>query len=80
MLMEHVLDQDKVNEVDYLTGDDTYKAAWMSDRRERWGLVAYNLKTARGVFGAGWEAVWHLLKPWFSKLREPKAVHGAGDG
>lgn len=80
MLMEHVLDQDKVSEVDYLIGDDAYKAAWMSDRRERWGLVAYNLKTMHGIWEACREGVWHLLKPCFSKWREPKVIHGVGDG
>jgi len=79
MLMEHVLDRDKVSEVDYLIGDDTYKAAWMSDRRERWGLVAYNPKTVHGMLGAAREAVWHLLKPWFSNLREPKIIQDAVD-
>ena len=44
-LMEHVIDVDKVHEVDYLTGDDAYKKDWMSDRRERWGIVAFNLRT-----------------------------------
>ncbi|MFY8018306.1 MAG: GNAT family N-acetyltransferase, partial [Inhella sp.] len=35
MLMEQVLDVDAVQEVDYLIGDDAYKQAWMSHRRER---------------------------------------------
>lgn len=48
ILMEHVVDVDKVTEVDYLTGDDAYKRDWMSHRRERWGLVAYDLKTPTG--------------------------------
>ncbi len=48
-LMEHVIDVDKVHEVDYLTGDDAYKKDWMSDRRERWGIMAFNLRTPRGV-------------------------------
>ncbi|ABI60463.1 GNAT family N-acetyltransferase [Nitrosomonas eutropha] len=41
-LMQYVIDVDKVHEVDYLTGDDAYKKDWMSHRRERLGLVAYN--------------------------------------
>lgn len=41
-LMQHALDVDKVHEVDYLIGDDAYKKDWMSHRRERFGLVAYN--------------------------------------
>ncbi len=50
-LMRHVLDQDKVQEVDYLVGDDAHKKDWMSHRRERWGIVAYNSRTLRGVIG-----------------------------
>lgn len=48
-LMRHVIDRDRVGEVDYLIGDDPYKKDWMSDRRERWGIVAYNPRTAVGL-------------------------------
>lgn len=48
-MMEHAIDVDRVREVDYLTGDDAYKRDWMSHSRERWGLVAYNLRSARGL-------------------------------
>jgi len=34
-LMEHVIDSDKVSEIDFLTGNDSYKQDWMSERRER---------------------------------------------
>jgi len=51
-LMEHVIDVDKVHEIDYLTGDDDYKKDWMSDRRERWGIMAFNPRTPRGVLAA----------------------------
>ena len=37
-LMEHVIDTDKVREIDFLTGNDAYKMDWMSERRVRWGL------------------------------------------
>ncbi len=37
-LMEHVIDVDKVDEVDFLTGNDAYKQDWMSERRERFVL------------------------------------------
>ncbi len=49
LLMEHVIDVDRVSEVDYLIGDDPYKRNWMSHRRERWGIVAYNPRTAVGL-------------------------------
>lgn len=50
-LMRYVIDVDKVTEVDYLMGDDHYKRDWMSDRRERFGLIAFNLRFAAGVAG-----------------------------
>lgn len=48
-LMKHVIDVDKVVEVDYLTGDDAYKKNWMSHRRERWGILAMNPRTPLGA-------------------------------
>jgi hypothetical protein len=48
-LFQHALDVDKVIEVDYLCGDDAYKKDWMSHRRERWGILALNPRTPRGV-------------------------------
>jgi hypothetical protein len=51
-LMQHVIDVDCVREVDYLTGDDAYKSDWMPNRRERWGVVAFNLRTLRGKMSA----------------------------
>jgi hypothetical protein len=48
-MMEYVLDVDRVDEVDYLHGDEPYKRDWMSHRRERWGVAAYNPATLRGA-------------------------------
>lgn len=61
-LMQHVLDVDQVDEVDYLIGDEPYKQDWVSARRERWGIVAYNPSTLRGL--AGWirEAAGRIVK------------------
>lgn len=41
-LMRHAIDVDKVDSVDYLSGDDAYKQEWMSLRRERWGIKIFN--------------------------------------
>jgi hypothetical protein len=54
-LMRHVLDVDRVSEVDYLTGDDPYKATWMTHRRERIGLMACNKRTVAGLARAAFE-------------------------
>jgi CelD/BcsL family acetyltransferase involved in cellulose biosynthesis len=37
-LMEYVIDTDRVEEIDFLTGNDAYKQDWMSERRERFLL------------------------------------------
>lgn len=52
-LMRHVIDIDLVSEIDYLIGDDPYKQSWMTVRRERWGLVAFNPLSLRGLAAAG---------------------------
>lgn len=66
LLMEHALDVDQVKEVDYLIGDDPYKATWMSERRERHGLVAYDPLTLRGLIGLARQAIgetWRRVRP-----------------
>ena len=41
-MLEHVIDVDKVEEIDFLTGNDRYKQDWMSESRERKSLVCVN--------------------------------------
>jgi GNAT acetyltransferase-like protein len=48
-LIQHVIDEDEVDEIDYLSGDDSYKSNWMSHRRERWGLMVFNTHSLKGV-------------------------------
>lgn len=48
-LMRHVIDDERVAEVDYLIGDDAYKKHWMAERRERWRVVAYDPRTVGGL-------------------------------
>lgn len=48
-LMEHALDVDHAETIDYLSGDDAYKRDWMSQRRERVGLIAFDPATPRGL-------------------------------
>ena len=71
-LLQHVLEVDKVSEVDYLIGDDSYKAQWMTQRRERWGLLAFNPRTAAGLRGCLRESAGRVLKAartWLLGLR-----------
>ena len=44
----------------------------MSDRRERWGIVAYNPATPIGLIGLLREFSGRALKPWIQKLRRHK--------
>jgi CelD/BcsL family acetyltransferase involved in cellulose biosynthesis len=62
-LMRQAIDGDRVGEVDFLIGDDAYKKKWMTHRRERWGIVAYDPRTLMG--GA------LLLREVFSRSAKP---------
>lgn len=72
-LMQHVIDVDKVEEIDYLTGDDAYKKDWMSDRRERWGILAFNLRTPGGILAAARHFGASAAKKVLGALRRPGA-------
>lgn len=63
-LMEHVIDRDRVQEIDFLTGNDAYKMDWMSERRVRWGLyfakpIQHKSRTAQ---------IADSLGSWFNRL------------
>jgi CelD/BcsL family acetyltransferase involved in cellulose biosynthesis len=47
-MMKHAFDVDRAREIDYLSGDDAYKKDWMSHRRVRIGIVAFNPWHPRG--------------------------------
>jgi len=63
-LMQHALTVDQVHEVDYLIGDDDYKKRWLSQRRERWGWIAYNPGTLRGMLLWQKERLSRWMKTW----------------
>lgn len=66
-LMQHVIEADFVAEVDFLIGDDKYKQLWMSHRRERWGIIAYNPRTVLGCLLLIKELAGRTIKPLVSK-------------
>ena len=47
-LMQYVIDVDKVEEIDFLTGNDAYKKDWMTERRERLRLAFVNRREPEG--------------------------------
>lgn len=69
MLMQQVLEVDKVREVDYLIGDDAYKKSWVSQRRERWGIVAYNANSPVGLMQLMNKFFRRKVKQWIAPWR-----------
>ena len=61
--MRHAIDEDRVQEIDYLIGDDEYKKSWMDRRQERWGLIGYNTMTLLGLAGTLTAAARWLTAP-----------------
>lgn len=51
-LLDHVIGIDRVREVDFLSGDDPYKAKWMFARRDWHTLWAFNVRRWRGLLAA----------------------------
>lgn len=62
MLMKHSIENDMVKEIDFLVGDDSYKKSWVSDRRERWGIIAYDHHTPFGAIGLCRQILGNLFK------------------
>lgn len=61
-LVDHVLLQDHVTEIDFLTGDDNYKKDWMDVKTHLYGIVGYNTRTMSGRISYYWERAKRCLK------------------
>ncbi|CAA0123407.1 Uncharacterised protein [Halioglobus japonicus] len=61
-MMQRVIEEDHIDRIDYLSGDDTYKADWMSERREQHGIAAYNPRSPTGMAMLVGHTVKRLLK------------------
>jgi len=78
-MIKHSLEEDRVIEIDYLTGDDEYKSAWMTHRRERIGLLACNLRDMHGLATAAKEFAGAFRNQWLiPALRSVRLAAGAG--
>lgn len=73
LLMQHVFEHDAAVEIDYLIGDDDYKRGWMSQRRERWGIIAFNPRRLGGLAGWAREALGRMARR-FKSRRSPAAA------
>jgi CelD/BcsL family acetyltransferase involved in cellulose biosynthesis len=69
-LMRSAIDADQVRVIDYLSGDDAYKKDWMTRRRERRGIIAFNKRSTKGVMAAAR----HFGAAWIKSLRRPASA------
>ncbi|MCB1877472.1 MAG: GNAT family N-acetyltransferase [Chromatiales bacterium] len=61
-MMEHAIDVDRVEEIDFLVGNETYKQDWMSERRERWALSCVRSGKPAGKLERFMGSLKHILK------------------
>ncbi|MBN8503867.1 MAG: GNAT family N-acetyltransferase [Burkholderiales bacterium] len=79
-LMQEVMSNDGVREVDYLIGNDAYKQGWMSHRRDRKAIQAFNLQHPVGCFGAVRELLADQTRPlreWWRQLSTRSSTEAA---
>ena len=60
-MFRHALDVDRVDGIDFGLGDDAYKADWVDHSRPMYRLLAYDLLSLHGLWGAGRHAAWKLV-------------------
>ncbi|MCM8738619.1 GNAT family N-acetyltransferase [Azospirillum sp. A1-3] len=53
LMLERILGDPTVREIDFGRGDDPYKRHWVSQRRQSWGVAAYDPATPVGAALAG---------------------------
>ncbi|WP_164885036.1 GNAT family N-acetyltransferase [Rubrivivax rivuli] len=78
-LMRRAFDEDRVDDVDYLTGDDGYKRDWMSHRRERVGLLAFKRTSLRGLASAARHVAGLMWRKYRAKPVDPLSGANAKD-
>ena len=63
-LVEHVIHFDKVQTIDYLTGDDNYKKDWMQSSRPLYGIQLCNSHSMVGMANSLRNYVSGIKKSW----------------
>ncbi len=61
-MFRHAIDTDKVEVIDYGTGDDRYKQSWMTERHQLSVLTFHNPKTPTGLFRAAKASLANLVR------------------
>jgi hypothetical protein len=63
-IFDHVLDHDKVAEIDYGVGSERYKLDWMSECRHVVGLIGFNPRSRIGLTEAARHFAGRLRRRW----------------
>ena len=71
LAIETLLDREGVVELDFGRGDDEYKRAWASERRQRTGIMAYNPRALAGASGLLRHELGRLSTKWRTGVRRP---------
>lgn len=61
-MMKYVIDTDKVEEIDFLTGNESYKRHWMSERRQRFALSCVKPERPAGWYDQLVNSLMRILK------------------
>jgi hypothetical protein len=61
-MFRHAIDVDRVERIDFGTGDDPYKRDWMDRRVPLWRLTAFNPRSPSGLTAAGRAAASALVR------------------
>jgi hypothetical protein len=84
LMLRGLLDDERVNRLDFGRGDDPYKASWTTRRRQRIGLLLMNPRRARGLVAVARSLAGRLRRPAHASQQtaEPSIHRGrqAGDG
>lgn len=70
-MIEHLLNVDKVEHLDFGIGNEPYKSDLMESSRERWGITAYNSKSIFGLLIGQYYTTGHLIKTSLTNFLKP---------
>lgn len=65
-MLRHLLDREKVDDIDFGRGDDPYKQDWVGERRQRVGLIILSPWRIRGVLALARHDSGQLYRRWRS--------------
>ncbi|MBT5048325.1 MAG: GNAT family N-acetyltransferase [Rhodospirillaceae bacterium] len=72
-MMEHLLDVDHVREIDFGNDDDPYKKSWVTKRRIRWGITAFNPRSVTGCLNLSRDVAEGAARSGVRALRRGRA-------